>query len=229
MQNFSYSIPTKVEFGKGAVKKLPEFVREFGERVLLVYGGGSIKRSGLYATVVKLLDANGIYHAELSGVEPNPRTTTADKGAKICKEENIQVVLPIGGGSTIDCAKAISAGAFYDGPVWDLVSNPSLVTKALPIITILTLAATGSEMDVFSVISNMETNEKKGAYLQERIMEGMLKTRVHYGPIACKDPENYEARANLMWTASWAINGFISCGKRGAWACHPMEHQLRKG
>lgn len=273
MQNFFYSIPTKVEFGKGAVARLPEFVKEFGDRVLIVYGGGSIKRSGLYDTVVKLLDDHGIYHTELSGVEPNPRVTTANRGVKICREENIDVILPIGGGSTIDCAKAIAAGYYYDGDVWDMVLDNSLITDALPLITILTLAATGSEMDIFSVISNMETNEKlgldgyvlypkysildpeytysvpkyqtasgtadimshifevyfngvEGTYMQERVMEGLLKTCVHYGPIACEKPDDYDARANLMWTASWAINGFISCGKSGPWPCHAMEHQL---
>lgn len=273
MQNFFYSIPTKVEFGKGAVARLPEFVKEFGDRVLIVYGGGSIKRSGLYDTVVKLLDDHGIYHTELSGVEPNPRVTTANRGVKICREENIDVILPIGGGSTIDCAKAVAAGYYYDGDVWDMVLDNSLITDALPLITILTLAATGSEMDIFSVISNMETNEKlgldgyvlypkysildpeytysvpkyqtasgtadimshifevyfngvEGTYMQERVMEGLLKTCVHYGPIACEKPDDYDARANLMWTASWAINGFISCGKSGPWPCHAMEHQL---
>lgn len=273
MQNFFYSIPTKIQFGKGSVEKLPDFVKEFGSRVLIVYGGGSIRRSGLYDTVVKLLDENGIYHAELSGVEPNPRVTTANKGVAICREENIDVVLPIGGGSTIDCAKAVAAGYYYDGDVWDMVLDNSLVTKALPLITILTLAATGSEMDIFSVISNMDTNEKmgldsyllypkysildpeytytvpkyqtasgtadimshifevyyngvEGTYMQERIMEGLLKTCVHYGPIACREPENYDARANLMWVSSWAINGFIACGKEGPWPCHAMEHQL---
>lgn len=273
MQNFFYSIPTKVEFGKGAVARLPEFIKEFGTRVLIVYGGGSIKRTGLYDTVIKLLDDNGIYHAELSGVEPNPRVTTANKGARICKDEKIEVVLPIGGGSTIDCAKAIAAGAFYDGDVWDLVKDNSLITEALPLVTILTLAATGSEMDIFAVISNMETNEKmgldsyvlypkysildpeytysvppyqtasgtadimnhimevyfngvEGTYMQDRVMEGLLKTCVHYGPIACENPMDYDARANLMWTASWAINGFIACGKMGPWPCHAMEHQL---
>ncbi|MBP5324723.1 MAG: iron-containing alcohol dehydrogenase [Pseudobutyrivibrio sp.] len=273
MQNFFYSIPTKIAFGKGAVEQLPDFVKEFGTKVLIVYGGGSIKRIGLYDTVIKLLDNAGIYHTELSGVEPNPRHTTVNKGAEIAKKEGIDVVLPIGGGSTIDCAKAIAAAAFYDGDAWDLVEDNSLVTDALPIISILTLSATGSEMDYFSVISNMELNEKKGldsyllypkysildpeytysvskyqtasgtadimnhimevyfngvedTYMQERIMEGLLKTCAHFGPIACKNPTDYNARANLMWTASWAINGFIACGKLGPWPCHAMEHQL---
>ena len=273
MQNFFYSIPTKVEFGKGAIAKLSEFVKEFGNRVLLVYGGGSIRRSGLYDTVIRQLDDNGIYHTELSGVEPNPKVGTADKGVALSRQEKIEVILPIGGGSSIDCAKAIAAGYYHDGSVWDLVQDRTLIRQALPIITVLTLAATGSEMDVFAVISNPDTDEKKGlssplvfpkysildpeytysvpqyqtasgtadimshifevyfngvqgAYLQERIMEGMLKSCVHYGPVACAHPDDYEARANLMWTASWAINGFIACGKAGVWSCHPMEHQL---
>lgn len=121
MQNFIYSIPTKVAFGKGMVDKLPGFINEFGNQVLLVYGGGSIKRIGLYDQIISLLDENGIGYYELSGVEPNPRLSTVKKGIEICKKNNISVVLPVGGGSTIDCAKAIAAGYYYDGDMWDLV------------------------------------------------------------------------------------------------------------
>lgn len=273
MQNFLYSIPTKVAFGRGELSRLPDFVKEFGKRVLIVYGGGSVKKSGLLDKAEKLLKDNGLEFFELSGVEPNPRVTSVNKGAAVCKEKGIDVILPIGGGSTIDCAKAISAAAFYDGDAWDLVLDGSLIKKALPIISVLTLSATGSEMDVHSVISNDETNDKIGmasplffpkysildpeltfsvpkyqtasgtadimshifevyfngvseTYMQDRIMEGLLKTCVHFGKIACEQPDNYEARANLMWASSWAINGFISCGKKSPWPVHAMEHQL---
>lgn len=273
MQNFYYSIPTKVAFGKGQLERLTEFVKDCGTKVLIVYGGGSIKRTGLYDKVVGMLEKAQIPFEEMGGVEPNPRLTTVEKGVALCREKKVDVILPIGGGSTIDCAKGIAAGYYYDGSPWDLVLDGSLVKKALPIVSILTLAATGSEMDYFAVISNEETKEKmditstllypkysimdptltysvpkyqtasgtadmmshifevyfngvKDTYFQDRIMEGMLKTCIKYGPIACKEPENYDARANLMWTSSWAINGFIACGKLGEWPCHGMEHQL---
>lgn len=273
MQNFYYDIPTKIAFGKGEITKLPKFVKEFGNKVLIVYGGGSIKRTGLYDTVIHLLDENNISHEELSGVEPNPRITTVAKGADMCREHGIQVVLPIGGGSTIDCAKAIAAAYYFDGDPWNLICDFSQATEILPIISVLTLAATGSEMDLFAVISNEETKDKigigsplvypkysildpeytysvpkyqtaagtadimahifevyfcgiQGTFMQDRIMEALLKTCIHYGPIACDKPDDYDARANLMWTSSWAINGMIACGKSAAWPIHAMEHQL---
>lgn len=273
MQNFYYSIPTKVAFGEGQLKKLSSMVKSCGRKVLLVYGGGSIKRSGLYDQVIEILEKHKISYSELSGVEPNPRVSTVRRGIELCREEDIDVLLPIGGGSTIDCAKGIAAGFYYEGDVWELVLKNELVSKVLPIVAILTLAATGSEMDPFAVISNEDTMDKMdisspllypkyaimdptftysvpayqtasgtadimshvfelyfngvpGAYMQERMMEGLLKTCIHYGPIACEDPTNYDARANLMWASSWAINGFLASGKAGAWPCHAMEHQL---
>jgi alcohol dehydrogenase YqhD (iron-dependent ADH family) len=179
----------------------------------------------------------------------------------------------VGGGSSIDCAKLIAAGFYYDSDPWDLMIRKAECLKALPLASILTLAATGSEMDYFSVISNLETHQKiglgnpvlnpkfsildptytysvpkkqtaagtadiishtlenyftavKGAYLQSRLAEGILKTCIHYAPIVLDDPENYEARANLMWASSLAINGLLSYGKERNWSCHPMEHEL---
>lgn len=274
MQNFYYSIPTEVYFGKGEIARLGESIKRFGEKVLLVYGGGSIKRFGIYDEVMKQMKQAGLEVTELSGVEPNPRVTTVQKGADICKEKGIDVILPVGGGSTIDCAKGIAAGAKYDGRVWDLVLDCSLIKDALPIVSVVTVAATGSEMDEFGILSNLETKDKKGlysplirpkisimdpeytfsvpkyhtaagtadimshlfevyfnevpggAYMQKRMIEGLLKTCIKYGPIACGQPDNYEARSNLLWTSSWAINGFLASGFSGAWSCHPMEHQL---
>ena len=161
MQNFYYDIPTKVFFGEGQIQNLPELVSEFGQRALLVYGGGSVKRSGLYDTIVSLLKKAGITTWDLAGVEPNPRLSTVCRGVQICRENQIDVVIPIGGGSTIDCAKAVAAGFYHEGSPWDLVLDNSLITKALPIITVLTLAATGSEMDGFAVINNEETSDKQ--------------------------------------------------------------------
>ena len=273
MKNFHYSIKTDIHFGKGAIENLPNEIKKYGKKVLLVYGGGSIRKIGLYDKVLDLLNENNIKCIEISGVEPNPRIDTVRRGVRFVKSDKIDVILPIGGGSTIDCAKAISAGSFYDGDPWDLIVDSSKIKKVLPIISVLTLAATGSEMDAGSVISNLETREKlgfghpdlrpkasildpeytytvpknqtaagtadimshilevyfsknEGAYLQDRMCEALLKTCIHYGPIAYRDGENYEARANLMWASSLAINGLLSNGKSGAWSVHPIEHEL---
>lgn len=273
MENFIYSIPTKVLFGKHMIEKLPECILEYGRKVLFVYGGGSIKKSGLYYTITELLKDNEITFVELPGVEPNPRLSTVERGVDICRREGIEVILPVGGGSAIDCAKAVAAAVFYDGNPWDLVEDSSLINKVLPIITVSTISATGSEMDIYAVITNEEKKEKKDlagdklfpvysildpqytytvpayqtavgtadimshifevyfngvrdTYMQDRIMEALLKTCVTYGPVACRQPDNYEARANLMWASEWAINGFIACGKPGPWPAHSIEHQL---
>lgn len=273
MQNFVYSIPTRVYFGRGQIEALPAAVREFGSRALLVYGGGSIKASGLYDKVAGLLEDSGIPFAELSGVEPNPRLSTVKRGIELCREMGADVLLPVGGGSCIDCAKAIAAGMYYSGDPWDLCLNRQLITNGLPIVAVSTMAATGSDMDPFGVISNPETDDKKGlghpslvpraaildptytfsvspfqtaagtadiishiletyfqaipgGYLQKRMCEGLLKTCFRFGPDAVAHGDDYEARANLMWAASWAINGFLKCGYAGPWAVHPIEHQL---
>lgn len=274
MENFYYSIPTKILFGKGQVEKLGQSIKTYGSKVLLVYGGGSIKKIGLYDKVIEQLKAYNIEMVELAGVEPNPRITTVNKGAQICKEQGVDIVLAVGGGSTIDCAKVIAAAAYYDGDAWDLVKDASKVSKVLPLVTVLTLSATGSEMDAYAVISNKDTNEKlgtgheemkpklsildpeytytvskyqtaagtadimshvfeeyfnetKGAFLQDCIAEAVLKTCIKYGKVAVNEPENYEARANLMWASSLAINGLMHYGRGGSdWSVHPMEHEL---
>lgn len=272
MNNFIYTIPTTIYFGKDQIENLGQIVSEYGKKVLIVYGGGSIRKNGIYDKVVSLLDRAQIAHEELSGVEPNPRIETVRKGVEICKEKNIEVLLPIGGGSTIDCAKVVAAGACYEGDAWDLVLNSRKIEKALPIVTILTLSATGSEMDTAAVISDMKINDKLGTkselmrpkasildpsytetvnawhtasgtadimshtfeayfsnaegYMQDRMAEGILKTCIEFGVKAVKDPSDYEARANLMWAGSWAINDFLKLGKEVGWTVHPMEHEL---
>ncbi|MTT30917.1 iron-containing alcohol dehydrogenase [Terrilactibacillus sp. BCM23-1] len=162
MENFTFYNPTKLIFGKGQVEQLKNLIPNYGKKVLLVYGGGSIKRSGLYDQVIGLLNSIDVELFELSGVEPNPRLTTVKRGVEICKKEGIEFLLAVGGGSVIDCTKAIAAGAKYDGDPWDFVTKKHQVTEALPFGTILTLAATGSEMNAGSVITNWETNEKYG-------------------------------------------------------------------
>ena len=272
MENFTYSVPTVINFGKDMISHLCE-LKQSGDKVLLVYGGGSIKKNGLYDKAVGILNESGLEITELSGVEPNPRIETVRKGVKLCKENKIDMVLAIGGGSTIDCAKVISAGACYDGDAWDLVLDGGKIKKALPVYSVLTLSATGSEMDKFAVISDMSKNEKwgtgsdlvkpvmsvldptytftvsqkqtsagtadmmshifenyftnvKGAYIQGRLCEALLKTCIKYGPVALEHPDDYEARSNLMWAGSLAINGLLSDGAGVGWCVHPMEHEL---
>ncbi|MCI8589664.1 MAG: iron-containing alcohol dehydrogenase [Clostridiales bacterium] len=275
MNDFIFHNPDKVYFGKNQLEHLPEELLKFGKKVLLVYGGGSIKKNGLYNTITELLKANDLTVFELAGVEPNPRHTTANKGAQICKNENIDVILAVGGGSTIDCAKGVAAAAVTEsGDVWPLVSNQVWVTKALPIVAILTNAATGSEMDAWAVISNMDTNEKIGLggsalipkvafenpelsfslptyqtacgafdifnhvldnyYLAGdatfdmilEFQEAVMRAVVKWAPIAMKEPDHYEARANLMWASSMALNTVLDAGTVHGCACHAMEHEL---
>ena len=161
MQNFDYMTPTRLIFGKESIVKLPEVMRPLGKRVLLTYGGGSIKKLGLYDRVKELLKDFDII--ELSGIQPNPKyDPSVLEGVRLCKEHNIDVILAVGGGSVLDCSKAIAAGAKYDGVPWDLISYKVKAQAALPIIDILTLAATGSEYDCGGVISRTETNDKIG-------------------------------------------------------------------
>lgn len=279
MLNFTYSIPTVIYFGKGELKNLGSALiaelekNSINEKVLLVYGGGSIKRIGLYDEVLNILKEMGIAHVELGGVEPNPRIESVREGARLCKENEVGIVLAVGGGSSIDCAKAISAAACYDGDAWDLIKDHSKIKDTLPVCSVLTLSATGSEMDPGGVITNFETNEKMaifdlslrpvfsildptytftvpriqtaagtadimshilesyfcrdtGAYMQDRLAEALLQTCIHFGRTAMDNPEDYEARANLMWASSWAINGLLDTGKARAWTVHPIEHEL---
>ena len=161
MQNFEYQTPTRLIFGKGVVEKLPEVMGQFGKKILLTYGGGSIKRIGLYDKVKELLKDFEIY--ELSDIQPNPKyDPSVLDGVKLCKENNVDVILSVGGGSVLDCSKAIAAGAKYDGDPWDLISYKVKARAALPIVDIITLAATGSEYDAGGVISRTETNDKIG-------------------------------------------------------------------
>lgn len=161
MQNFDYMTPTRLIFGKESIVKLPEVMRPLGKRVLLTYGGGSIKKLGLYDRVKELLKDFEIF--ELAGIQPNPKyDPSVLEGVRICKEQHIDVILAVGGGSVLDCSKAISTGACYDGDPWDLITYKVKAQKALPIVDILTLAATGSEYDCGAVISRTETNDKVG-------------------------------------------------------------------
>lgn len=161
MQNFDYQTPTRLIFGNGVVEKLPEVMGTFGKKILLTYGGGSIKKIGLYDKVKELLEDFEI--VELSGIQPNPKyDPSVLDGVKLCKENGVDVILAVGGGSVLDCSKAIAAGALYEGDPWDLISYKVQAKAALPIVDIITLAATGSEYDCGGVISRTETNDKIG-------------------------------------------------------------------
>lgn len=161
MQNFDYMTPTRLIFGRDAIAKLPEVMTQFGKKILLTYGGGSIKKIGLYQKVLEMLEGYDI--VELPGIQPNPKyDPSVLDGVRLCKEHNVDVILSVGGGSVLDCSKAIAAGAKYDGDPWDLISYKVKAKAALPIVDIITLAATGSEYDCGGVISRTETNDKIG-------------------------------------------------------------------
>lgn len=271
MNNYVFYAPTKIFFGKNQVSNLREAVERFGKSILMVYGGGSIKQNGIYDDVRKVLEDCNVW--ELSGVEPNPKIETVRKGVAICRENHIDFVLAVGGGSTIDCSKVIAAAYYYEKDAWDIVKDPSLIKEVLPVVSVLTLSATGSEMNKNAVISNMEINEKIGTsslsmipslsvldpqytysvskyqtasgtadimshvfenyfkdtedtFIQDRFSEGILEACIKYCPVALKEPDNYEARAQLMWASTMALNGLCGAGKGGAWSCHPIEHEL---
>lgn len=270
MEDFIFHLPTKILFGE-KLEELREECLKYGDKLLLVYGGNSVKRAGIYDEVLAALE--GLSLVEFSGIEPNPRIESVRRGIELAEKEEVDLVLALGGGSVIDAAKAIAAGARSQADPWEFVIGKAKVTEAIPLGTILTLAATGSEMDAISVISNLDTKEKLGwssehvlpkfsllnprytfsvskrmsaagvadimshamenyfkagpdNYLADRFAEGLLKTCLHFGPILLEKPDNYEARANIMWAGSWAINGLLSAGKAIAWSVHGLEHEL---
>lgn len=273
MRDFWYWIPTRINFGSSCFQYLIESVQQWGKKPLIVYGGGSIKRNGAYDAVVSRLQEAGIPYAEMGGVAPNPRLGSVRKGIEILKAEQCDLLLPIGGASAIDCAKAIAATAGYDGDPWDIISKKVPVGDVLPVLAVPTLAAAGSEMSTSSVISRDDINEKAGfsspkmrpkvsflnpeftftqpkkqtaagvadaishvmesyfsnvpeAYLQAKFGEAMFNTLFHYGKIAYNEPENYEARSNIMWTCCFAINGLTVKGNPVGWSMHKLEHEL---
>ncbi|MBB4827019.1 alcohol dehydrogenase YqhD (iron-dependent ADH family) [Sporosarcina luteola] len=162
MNGFVFQNPVKLIFGKNKIASMVDEIKPYGNKVLVVYGGGSIKRNGLYGEVMDVLNAGGMEVHELAGVEPNPRVTTAERGAKLCKDHHIDFILAVGGGSVIDCTKLIAAASQYEGDPWDIVVKKARPSSALPFGTVLTIAATGSEMNAGSVITNEETEEKYG-------------------------------------------------------------------
>lgn len=272
MKNFTYNIPTKVYFGQGQIKALEKEIANYSS-ILITYGGGSIKKNGIFQKVVSIIESAGKNWCELSGIQPNPRISSAIEGIELCRKNNVDLILAVGGGSVIDCTKAISFGFYYNGNPWDFFIGEAKIKQALPIATILTLAATGSEMNPFCVLSNEETNEKlgfgnellypkfsildpeytfsvpknqtaagiadimshvfeqyfcpvKNTDIQDRLCEAILKTVISNGPIAIANPTNYDARAEILWSGSLALNRMLSFGKNGDWAVHGIEHEL---
>ncbi len=274
MENFTFYAPTYFDFGKGAEEHVGSLVRRFGgSKVLLHYGGGSIKKSGLYDTVKRCLKEENIDVVELGGVKPNPRSGLVYEGIELCKKEGVDFVLAVGGGSTIDSSKAIAAGACYDGDFWDFYCKKASIEKALPVGTILTIAAAGSEGSMNTVITHEETGIKTGAASEvlrprfsilnpeftctlppyqtaagatdimihvceryfsnttevevtDRLCEALLKTIIHEAPRVIKDPNHYEARANIMWAGMLAHNNVCGVGRVQDWASHHIEHEL---
>ena len=271
IQSYDLYLPTHLVFGKGRVSELGNLIKGYGKKVLLTYGGGSVKRIGLYDTVKKILTDAGCEIFELSGIAPNPKIESVRAGVEICKKEGIEFIVSIGGGSTLGCSKAISCGAFYDGDPWDLVIHNDRIGRHLPIFDVITLAATGSEYDGGGVITNEETKEKlsvggcypvasildpeytftvpanqtaagisdilshtfeqyivaEGSMISDGFCESMLKTVMHFGPIAIKEPNNFEARGEIFAASSFGCCGLLSLGRSPSpWPCHGIEHEV---
>jgi len=273
MDNFTFYSPTYFAFGKEEEDKTGKYVKRFGgTKILIHYGGGSIVRSGLLDRVKNSLNKENIEFVELSGVKPNPKSGLVYTGIELCRIEHIDFILAVGGGSTIDSAKAIAAGTLYDGDFWDYYQGKA-VTKALPIGIILTISAAGSEGSPDSVITNENGMYKRGASgealrpafsilnpaltqtlppyqtacgitdimahlferyfttteeveVTDRMIEGLLLTMIHEAPRVMQDPDNYQARANIMWAGMMAHNNSCGVGRTQDWASHDIEHEL---
>jgi len=275
MNDFTYYNPVCIHFGKNALDELGEAIAPYAGPVLLVYGGGSIKRTGLYDRVMKILREAGRDVVELGGVMPNPRTEKVYEGIELCRKHNVGLILAVGGGSAIDCAKAVAVGAKTDKDFWQtFYVDAERATAAIPLGTVLTIPATGSEMDSSSVITNWAAGEKRGydgdpliypkfsildptitytlpknqmAYgivdtmshlfelyfsapdrenVTDDLAEGLMHALIRAAREAMADPQDYDARADLMWTSSVALCGMAGNGKDNDWASHNIEHAI---
>ena len=272
MLNFEFLIPTNIVFGKDAENLVGEQIKPYGKKALLHYGGGSIKKSGLYDRVVGSLKKSGLEFVELGGVQPNPRLSLVRRGIEICRENGVDFILAVGGGSVIDSAKAIGIGAPYDGGVWDFYTGRP-VEKTLPVGSVLTIPAAGSECSTGSVITNEDGYYKRATGSQimrpkfgilnpeltytlppyqtacgvtdmiahvleryftttahvdltDRLCEATIRTIVKNAPIVLQNPNDYDARAEIMWAGTVAHADFLSVGRGGDWGSHEMEHEL---
>lgn len=274
MEQFSYYTPTKVIFGKGVQSQVGEVIRSYGyKKILLHYGSGSIKRSGLYDQIVSSLNESGIQFVELGGVQPNPKLSLSRKAAQLCIDENVEMILAVGGGSVLDSSKSAAAGAANRCDPWEFSSGARTLTKSLPVGAVLTISAAGSEMSNSCVITNEDGWLKRGfgsdlnrpifalmnpeltytvskyqtacgitdimmhtleryfcmngdVALTDRLAEGLLKSVIEAGSIAIENPEDYEARATLMWASSLSHNGLTGNGRDYMMRCHQIEHEL---
>ena len=274
MENFDFYSPTHFVFGQDREDECGELAKRYGAtKVLVHYGSGSAVRSGLIDRVTRSLDNAGIAHTELGGVKPNPRDTLVYEGIDICKKEGVDLIIAVGGGSVIDSSKAIAAGVCYEGDFWDFYSGKAVIKKALPVASILTIAAAGSEGSPSSVITKEEGMVKRGtgsdlirpvfsildpkltctlpAYqtacgatdimahvferyftntkeveMTDRLCEAVLITMVKQTPIAVAQPDNYGARANIMWAGTIAHNDIVGVGRSQDWNSHGIEHEL---
>ena len=270
MLNFNFKNQTEILFGKGQIKEAKSRLPK-DAKVLLLYGGGSIKRNGVYDDVVKLLE--GVSYHEFGGVEPNPTLETLMQAVELVRAKGINFIMAVGGGSVIDGAKFVAAAAHFDGEPWDILAKGAAFTSALPIGAVLTLPATGSESNGNSVVTKKATAQKRAfgsdlvqpvfavldpvytyslplkqvgngavdafvhvieqyltypvnAPLQDRFAEGILQTLISEGPKALTTPQDYDVRANVMWSATMALNGLIGKGVPQDWATHMIGHEL---
>lgn len=274
MDNFEFYSPTEFVFGRGRENECGKYVKKFGgSRVLIHYGSGSVVKSGLLDRVKKSLESEGIFYTELGGVKPNPRDVLVYEGIELCKREGIDFILAVGGGSTIDSSKAIAVGVPYEGDFWDFYCGKAEIKAALPVATVLTIAAAGSEGSGDSVVTKEDGMLKRGAgseYMRpkfsimnpeltctlpayqtacgatdimahvferyftntkeveitDRLCEAVLMTMVKETPRVIEDPNNYEARANIMWAGMVAHNGIVGAGRSQDWNSHGIEHEL---
>ncbi len=274
MNQFEFYSPTKVIFGKGVENRVGEEIKAWGgSRVLVHFGGGSVKRSGLLDRTVASIEGAGLSCVLLGGVVPNPRLSMVREGIALCRSEGVDFILAVGGGSAIDSAKAIAVGAPYEGDVWDFYCGKAQPVKTLPLASVLTLAATGTETSPASVITDQELGLKRSlnhailrprfalmnpellytlpAYqtacgivdimmhtferyflpggeneLTDRLAEALLRTVIQYGPVCLAEPQNYQARSEIMWAGSLSHNHLTGLGRSGAWSAHPIEHEL---
>lgn len=275
MNDFNYYTPTRYVFGRGVEAQTGELTRWMGvEKVLLVYGGGSVVRSGLLDRVKASLDAVGVKYCEMGGVQPNPTDDRVYEGIDICRSENLTGIVAVGGGSAIDTAKAIACGVPYEGDFWDFYAGKKIVEEALPVGVVLTIPAAGSEGSGNSVITKLDGLHKislrtdsalrpKFAVMNpeltftlppyqtasgiadmmahiferyftntpevevtDRVSEGVLKAIITEAPRVMAEPENYDARANIMWCGTLAHNGICGTGRQEDWVSHFMEHEL---
>ena len=220
MENFHYYTPTRVVFGKGTELQTGQLVKECGcKKVLVHYGSGSVKKSGLLDRICAALEEAEVDFVTLGGVVPNPRLSLVYEGIRLCREESVDFILAVGGGSVIDSAKAIGYGMANEGDVWDFYAKKRAPQGCLPLGVVLTIAAAGSEMSDSSVITKEEGWVKRG--------ECLIRTVMKNAKILLENPKDYEARAEVMWAGSLSHNGLTGCGTDGGdWASHQLEHEL---